>query len=248
MSEEIKKELENEEIVQEEPMIEEPSKDIKIGDIDITLINEMIQTINDEVNVTFTSEAGMDALKNAFETCGLFAYGEDTYEGYSIVKSFEFEVDNTGQEVYRVTVSKPEEEVELTADQTYAITFAVMSMPDADAVQHMTIFPEWAIGMDYKVGDRVQSDEKLWKCRQQHTSQENWKPGIDTASLWEVIDVEHAGTYDDPIPYDQTMTVYNGKYYIENDIIYKCIRDSGQALYASCASLVNNYFEIAEEE
>lgn len=59
-------------------------------------------------------------------------------------------------------------------------------------------------------------------------------PSINTASLWEVINVENAGTLDDPIPYDQTMTVYNGKYYLEEGIIYKCIRDSGQPLYATC--------------
>lgn len=63
--------------------------------------------------------------------------------------------------------------------------------------------------------------------------------------LWEVIDVEHAGTLEDPIPYDQTMTVYNGKYYLEEGITYKCVRDSGQPLYATCASLVGNYFEVA---
>jgi hypothetical protein len=96
------------------------------------------------------------------------------------------------------------------------------------------------------VGDRVESDGKLWKCRQAHTSQENWKPSINTASLWEVINVENAGTLEDPIPYDQTMTVYNGKYYLEEGIIYKCIGDSGQPLYATCASLVGNYFEVAE--
>ena len=118
-------------------------------------------------------------------------------------------------------------------------------LDDTQAAKLPLCYDPWTTDKAYKVGDRVESDGKLWKCRQAHTSQENWKPSIDTASLWEVINVENAGTLDDPIPYDQTMTVYNGKYYLEEGIIYKCIRDSGQPLYATCASLVGNYFEVA---
>lgn len=121
----------------------------------------------------------------------------------------------------------------------------LVELPDEKAAMIPLCYDEWATDKAYKVGDRVECDGKLWKCRQAHTSQENWKPSIETASLWEVIDVEHAGTLEDPIPYDQTMTVYNGKYYIEEGIIYKCVRDSGQPLYATCASLVGNYFEVA---
>lgn len=140
-----------------------------------------------------------------------------------------------------------EQERTLSAMMTAsARTSFLIDLPDSDAVKIPLCYDAWATDKAYKVGDRVECDGKLWKCRQAHTSQENWKPSIETASLWEVIDVEHAGTLDDPIPYDQTMTVYNGKYYEEDGIIYKCIRDSGQPLYATCASLVGNYFEVAQ--
>lgn len=121
----------------------------------------------------------------------------------------------------------------------------LVELDDTKAAKLCLCYDAWKTGTAYKVGDRVLCDGKLWKCRQAHTSQANWKPSINTASLWEVINVENAGTLDDPIPYDQTMTVYNGKYYLEEGIIYKCIRDSGQPLYATCASLVGNYFEVA---
>lgn len=121
----------------------------------------------------------------------------------------------------------------------------LVELPDEKAAMIPLCYDAWTTDKAYKVGDRVECDGKLWKCRQAHTSQENWKPSIETASLWEVIDVEHAGTLEDPIPYDQTMTVYNGKYYLEDGITYKCVRDSGQPLYATCASLVGNYFEVA---
>ena len=121
----------------------------------------------------------------------------------------------------------------------------LVELPDTDAAKLPLCYDPWTTGKAYKVGDRVLCDGKLWKCHQAHTSQENWKPSMKTVSLWEVINVENAGTLDDPIPYDQTMTVYNGKYYLEEGIKYKCIRDSGQPLYATCASLVGNYFEVA---
>lgn len=127
-----------------------------------------------------------------------------------------------------------------------ARTSFLLELPDVEAAKIPLCYDLWVAGKSYKVGDRVEHGGKLWKCRQAHTSQENWKPSIETASLWEAINVENAGTLDDPIPYDQTMTVHNGKYYIENGIIYKCIRDSGQPLYATCASLVGNYFEVAQ--
>lgn len=121
----------------------------------------------------------------------------------------------------------------------------LVELDDTQAAKISLCYDPWTTGKAYKVGDRVECVGKLWKCRQAHTSQENWKPSLKTASLWEVINVENAGTLEDPIPYDQTMTVYNGKYYLEEGIIYKCIRDSGQPLYSTCASLVGNYFEVA---
>lgn len=128
-----------------------------------------------------------------------------------------------------------------------ARTSFLLELPDVEAAKILLCYDPWVAGKSYKVGDRVEHVGKLWKCRQAHTSQENWKPSIKTASLWEVIDVEHAGTLEDPIPYDKTMTVYNGKYYLEEGITYKCVRDSGQPLYTTCASLVGNYFEVVEQ-
>lgn len=120
----------------------------------------------------------------------------------------------------------------------------LVELSDEEAVKVVYCYDEWQVNKLYKVGDRVQVDGKLWKCRQEHTSQDNWKPSIETASLWEVIDEQHEGTLEDPIPYDMNMEVFKDKYYIENEVVYKCIRDSEQPLYASCSSLLGNYFEL----
>lgn len=148
----------------------------------------------------------------------------------------------------RISQEKANQEAMLQTMMMRAQQVALLvELPDEEAAKIPYCYDEWQTDKLYKVGDRVQADGKLWKCRQEHTSQESWETSIDTASLWEVIDEQHEGTVDDPIPYDQTMTVYEGKYYIENEKIYKCIRDSGQPLYATCESLVGNYFEKIEQ-
>lgn len=171
-----------------------------------------------------------------------------TIFNYKVVEGELVELTPEEKEEFYPTQKDDKAEQEATLEQMMfasARASFLIELPDTEAVKIPLCYEPWTTDKAYQVGDRVECDGKLWKCRQAHTSQENWKPSIETASLWEVIDVEHAGTLEDPIPYDQTMTVYNGKYYLEEGIIYKCVRDSGQPLYASCASLVGNYFEVA---
>lgn len=61
----------------------------------------------------------------------------------------------------------------------------------------------------------------------------------------EEIDVPD-GSKEKPFPYDQTQPVTNGMYYIHEGVVYLCIRDSGIGLNAAPASLLNNYFKLAE--
>ena len=227
--------------------------------VDKLVKNELIQEINDTLNVTFTCASEIEAIQDAFATNkDPIMYGDDSYEGYTVIDEFGYKVDKEEKVIYRVVLSKPEAEepvAELTADQEYAINCAVMLMSDEQALNCISVFPTWE---SYKgkpltklneqgKENRIEYQGELWKVRQDiPVVLENQPPSIETASLYERIDVEHEGTLEDPIPYDQTMTVFNGKYYIEDGIIYKCIRDSGQPLYATCASLVGNYFERVE--
>lgn len=175
-------------------------------------------------------------------------FDEMTIFNYKVVDNELVELTPEEKEEFYPTQKDKKAEQEATLEQMMfasARASFLVELDDTQAAKLPLCYDPWTTGKAYKVGDRVLCDGKLWKCRQAHTSQENWKPSINTASLWEVINVENAGTLDDPIPYDQTMTVYNGKYYLEEGIIYKCVRDSGQPLYASCASLVGNYFEVA---
>lgn len=113
-----------------------------------------------------------------------------------------------------------------------ALDYAVIVFPFADY-----------IGKELAQGKIVSHDDKLWRVRQTHTAQADWMPSLDSASLWEVIEVEHSGTLDDPIPYAVPMEIFNGKYYTEDDLTYLCTRDSGIALSHPLSALVGVYVD-----
>lgn len=115
----------------------------------------------------------------------------------------------------------------------------------SEALQVKERHPKWKIGIDVVKGHRYQYGEDLWEVLQDHKTQENWKPSLETASLWKRVDEEHAGTKDDPIPYAPPMEIFKDKYYIQSKVLYKCIRDSGQPLSHNLSDLVGNYVEKA---
>ena len=123
---------------------------------------------------------------------------------------------------------------------------AISYLDDDEAVSVTVLFEEWQSGVTYAVGDRRQYDGKLYKVRQAHTSQAQYTPDI-TPALYELIDVEHKGTIDDPIPFDLGMAIENGKYYTQNNVKYLCIRDSINPLYNDLADLVGIYVEVVNE-
>ena len=78
---------------------------------------------------------------------------------------------------------------------------------------------------------------RLWRCVLSHASQTGWEPENATA-LWTEICETHAGTLDDPIPYSGNMALTAGLYYIQDDVIYLCIRDTVNPVYSALADLV----------
>ena len=122
-----------------------------------------------------------------------------------------------------------------------------LEVDDNTALRMLEFYPEWTVGQTYSAGYKVQYGSKLWRCIQAHTSQDSWAPSIDTASLWERIDEEYTGDMYDPIPYDGNMALESGKYYVQNDVVYLCNRDTGIPVYNTLAELVGLYVEVAEQ-
>jgi hypothetical protein len=123
-----------------------------------------------------------------------------------------------------------------------------IDIPNEEALDYMVIVYPWSnyIGKTLPEGKIVSWAERLWRVRQEHTALEIYEPSLALSSLYEVIEKEHSGEFDDPIPYMPPMEIFNGKYYIQDNVIYSCIRNSEIALTHNLADLVGNYVTIVD--
>ena len=128
---------------------------------------------------------------------------------------------------------------------------AAQMLDDGDALKVRGIYPTWeelvVLGsVMAETGYKFTYEGDLYKCIQPNpTFQESWVPGQGTESIYTRIDETHAGTLDDPIPYEGNMELLNGMYYSQNGVVYKCIRDTGNPVYHALADLVGLYVEVA---
>lgn len=111
---------------------------------------------------------------------------------------------------------------------------ASASLSDGEAAKSPELFPRWAdhIGETVKPGDRrSDTDESgvlhVYRVNDGHghTTQADWPPH-STPAMWTIIDLEHAGTQDDPIPAARGMEYTYGLYYKdpEDTKLYLCER------------------------
>lgn len=137
---------------------------------------------------------------------------------------------------------------------------ASASLSDGEAAKSPELFPRWAdhIGETVKPGDRRSDmDESgvlhVYRVNkgQGHTTQENWPPH-STPAVWTIINVDHAGTQDDPIPAARGMEYTYGLHYKdpEDTKLYKCERIGEQSgnkitLQYLPHELVGQYFKEA---
>ena len=129
-----------------------------------------------------------------------------------------------------------------------AILEAAKHLSDAVAATAPMLFPRWKVGEAYAGGERLCYNGKLYKVRDgmAHTSQADWMPDV-AVSQYERIDVEHAGTMDDPIPYAGNMVLAIGLYYTQDGAVYRCIRDTVSPVYAALRELVGLDVEEVSE-
>lgn len=118
-----------------------------------------------------------------------------------------------------------------------------LSVDDNTALRMKQFYPEWAPDTTYSVGFKVQRKGKLYSVLQAHTAQTGWEPE-NAASLWVEINETHDGSIDDPIPYNGNMALESGKYYMQNNGIFLCFRDTVNPVYNPLAELVGIYVEI----
>ena len=97
---------------------------------------------------------------------------------------------------------------------------AISYLDDEQAESVTDLFPAWASGVAYEVGDRRQYDGLLYRCVQAHTSQDDWTPPAVPA-LWVRTSTEEwpewvqpAGAHD---AYEKgAKASHNGKHWISD--------------------------------
>ncbi len=58
-----------------------------------------------------------------------------------------------------------------------------LEVDDTTALRMVEFYPAWSAGQAYPAGFKVQHRGDLWRCLQEHTSQDGWEPDI-APSLW----------------------------------------------------------------
>lgn len=119
---------------------------------------------------------------------------------------------------------------------------------DEDALEFSILVYDWDTYIDkpIKAGQLVGYDGKVWRAVQDHTVLSTYPPSINTASLYTEVNLVDDGTIDNPIPYNNNMALLNGKYYIQDDVKYLCVRDTGVPVYNNLSELVGIYVEKVE--
>lgn len=191
----------------------------------------------------------------------LYETKEDGRHLYRIYSDTDHKISDSDGQVYDEVIhyedseySETEEYVGVDGSESYddivealGITRKInhIGLTDNEALSVMELYPRWEskIGKTIEQGYITLYADRLWRARQTHTTLEIYPPSITTSALYEVVEREHSGEADDPIPYAPPMEIFEGKHYVEDGIIYRCTRDSGVALSHSLSALVGIYVE-----
>ena len=172
-----------------------------------------------------------------------------TYEGYTAFYRTEI---YTGK-IYGVVMYKretlPEVQSEIQQAAVIVARMQAQTLDDTQALAVKAIYPQWSdiVGQTVAMGHKFLYGDALYKTIQDSLLiQEQYIPGEGTESLYAVIDETHAGTQEDPIPYDGNMALENGKYYSQDGAIYLCNRDTEIPVYQALKDLVNLYVTAVE--
>lgn len=124
----------------------------------------------------------------------------------------------------------------------------VVPMTNKETVERTTLFPKWEdyIGKSSsEVGFRIQYNKKLYEILQPVPSViANQTPDLVPANYGLVS--EHAGTIDDPIPYEHWLVIKKDKYYTENGKLYIGLIDAPNGYDVDLAQLPTIAKEVTD--
>ena len=139
-------------------------------------------------------------------------------------------------------------------EQAQAIRWAMDDagavLTDAEALGCRAIYRQWAdlveAGYEAKKGFRFLHGKDLYRTEQPaYIFVAHYVPGeVGTESLFSRIDETHAGTAEDPIPYEGNMALEEGKHYSQGGVVYRCVWSTGIPVHNALSELVGLYVEV----
>lgn len=168
-------------------------------------------TPEDIENTLFTND--LDLLQNEISSIGAML----GYSGGEFEKRFEL-----GRNA-RIAATPYLQLMEVVRGQHLAET----DIPSAVALRVPATFFTFSElckrGKQVEKGIIFRHQGKLWRVVQPHTPMDIYPPSLNTSAIYTRVEPEHAGTIDDPIPYEQGMSFEKGKYYEQYGVVYLCI-------------------------
>lgn len=170
-----------------------------------------------------------------------YSFFSDTiYMPDSAVTDNFFEIDDS--EVQNIQDSKANVQIESLSDLEQitanieeidkaknAIKYSInaLDLSNNDTIKFKDYLPDWndyinkSLPKDFKFQYNNQPYQTLQYI---NVVLDNQTPDI-VYSLYAIINEEHEGTLEDPIPYVQQMAIEKGKYYIQYDVVYIAIQN-----------------------
>ncbi len=209
------------------------------------------------VAFTIVDDDGMEYVHDEYPTPGAIT---DNRDGTVVVKmgaanTKEQDLENKVAAAEATVIAVVGAPVSDVAVARAVIEAGAATLSDDDAAKVPYMSKKWVVGEAVEPGDRryYEPTELLYKVRdgQGHTTQADWTPD-KTPAMWAVVDVEHTGTVEDPIPAVRGMEYEYGKVYLdqEDGKTYICKR-TGEAeggkitLHYLPHELLGQYFEAA---
>lgn len=103
---------------------------------------------------------------------------------------------------------------------------ALQSIPDESAVDFAELYPKWSAGVELAEGIKLTHEGTLYKVINAHTTQSDWAPGPETASLFAEILTSETG---EPIQWTQpesTNPYMAGDRVIHNEHVWESLIDN----------------------
>lgn len=122
------------------------------------------------------------------------------------------------------------------------------NLTNVDVLKVRRIYPKWedlvelgSVQAEANTYKFIYNNELYFCINANPTFSATLIPGVGTEALYTRIDEDHSGSQIDPIPYSGNMALEEGKYYIQDGVVYYCFRDTEAPVFKALIDLNNIY-------